>query len=197
MGRPSMLPRATAHRDGEQRGKTYGTPVPTLTASYSGFVNGDTASSLTTQPTLSTTATASSPVGSYPITVSGAVDPNYNITYVSGTLTVTPAAATVSSVGPNAGPTTSGTTVIITGMNLTYVTAVYFGATAASHFTINSNTQITATSPAGTAGSTVDVTVVTSAGASPISSADRFRYLAPPVVSGSAHRPATYGAIPW
>ena len=32
--------------------KVYGAALPTLTASYSGFVNGDTSASLTTQPTL-------------------------------------------------------------------------------------------------------------------------------------------------
>ena len=42
--------------------KVYGAALPTLTASYSGFVNGDTSASLTTQPTLTTTATASSHV---------------------------------------------------------------------------------------------------------------------------------------
>ena len=41
---------------------TYGGSVPTITAGYSGFVNGDSASSLTTKPTCSTTATSSSPV---------------------------------------------------------------------------------------------------------------------------------------
>ena len=75
--------------------KLYGAAVPALTASYSGFVNGDTASSLTTPPTLTTTATAASPVGSYPITASGAASPNYTISYVSGTLTVNPAALTI------------------------------------------------------------------------------------------------------
>ena len=40
-----------------------GDSVPALTASYSGFVNGDTSASLTTQPTLTTTATSSSPDG--------------------------------------------------------------------------------------------------------------------------------------
>ena len=48
----------------------------------------NTASSLTTQPTLTTTATAASPVGTYPITASGAASPNYTIGYVSGTLIV-------------------------------------------------------------------------------------------------------------
>ncbi|HLZ85581.1 MAG TPA: MBG domain-containing protein, partial [Puia sp.] len=40
---------------------TYGGAVPALTASYSGFVNGDNISHLTTRPALSTTATSSSP----------------------------------------------------------------------------------------------------------------------------------------
>ncbi len=162
--------------------KSYGAPLPALTAGYSGLVNGDTASSLATQPTLSTTATASSPAGSYVINVSGAVDPNYNISYVKGTLTITAATTAVSSVTPNAGPTTGGAAVTITGTNLGYVTTVYFGATAASNFTVVSNTQIVAASPAGTVG-TVDVTVATAGGASPISPADRFRYVAAPVVS--------------
>jgi streptogramin lyase len=67
-----------------------GGTLPTLTASYSGLVNGDTPSSLTTLPVLNTTAGMSTPPGTYLITVGGAVDPNYTITYVSGTLTVTP-----------------------------------------------------------------------------------------------------------
>ncbi len=44
---------------------TYGGTAPTITPSYSGFVNGDTAASLTTAPTCSTTATPTSSVGSY------------------------------------------------------------------------------------------------------------------------------------
>ena len=36
---------------------TYGGTVPTITPSYSGFVNGDTASSLTVSPTCTTAAT--------------------------------------------------------------------------------------------------------------------------------------------
>jgi hypothetical protein len=78
--------------------KVYGAALPTLTASFSGFVNGDTPASLTTPPTLSTTATAASHVqdGGYIVTASGAVDPNYAITYVPGTLTITPAPLTIS-----------------------------------------------------------------------------------------------------
>ena len=72
----------------------YGQANPALTVSYSGFVNGDTPASLTTVPTVTTTATTTSPVGSYPITASGAVDPNYTISYVAGTLTISPDATT-------------------------------------------------------------------------------------------------------
>ena len=79
------------------KSKVYGAALPTLTASYSGFVNGDTSASLTTQPTLTTTATASSHVAGspYSITASGAVDTDYSISYVAGTLTVTPAGLTI------------------------------------------------------------------------------------------------------
>jgi MBG domain (YGX type)/Bacterial Ig-like domain (group 3)/Dockerin type I domain len=75
--------------------KVYGDPLPELTASFAGFVSGDTPASLTTPPTLVTTATVSSHVGSYPITVSGAADADYSISYVAGTLTVTPAPLTI------------------------------------------------------------------------------------------------------
>ena len=68
--------------------KEQGKANPELTVSYSGFINGDDASVLTTQPIVSTTATTSSPVGTYPITVSGAEAENYDFTYVNGTLTV-------------------------------------------------------------------------------------------------------------
>ncbi len=67
---------------------TYGGTVPSLTASFTGFVNGDNPSSLRTQPRLSTPASSTSPPGTYPITASGAADPNYTFTYLPGTLTI-------------------------------------------------------------------------------------------------------------
>jgi sugar lactone lactonase YvrE len=75
-----------------------GQTVPTLTATFSGFVDGDTAASLGTPPVLSTTATSASPPGTYPIDVSGASSPNYAIRFVDGTLTVVPPPA---GPGPN------------------------------------------------------------------------------------------------
>jgi autotransporter-associated beta strand protein len=81
--------------------KAYGAALPTLTASYSGFVDGDTAANLSTQPTLSTTAIASSSVATYGVSASGAADRDYTISYVAGTLTVTPAGLTITAVNQN------------------------------------------------------------------------------------------------
>ena len=84
----------------DDQSNVYGSALPTLTASYTGFVNGDTAASLTSQPTLTTTATASSHVAGspYAIAASGAVDADYSINYVAGSLTITQAALTVTAV---------------------------------------------------------------------------------------------------
>jgi hypothetical protein len=73
----------------------YGTTPPTLTPTYTGFVSGDTAASLTTPAVCSTTATAASPVGTYVATCTGASDPNYAITVVAGSVTVGAAVLTV------------------------------------------------------------------------------------------------------
>jgi ELWxxDGT repeat protein len=65
-----------------------GEPNPPLTLSYTGFVAGEGPASLDVPPTITTSATLASGPGRYPITVSGASDPNYAIGYVAGTLTV-------------------------------------------------------------------------------------------------------------
>jgi len=79
---------------------TYGGSVPAFTASYSGFVNGDTSSVVSGlgcgasdgqgRPVSTTT-----PAGSYAITCSGASAANYGIGYVAGTLTVTQASQSI------------------------------------------------------------------------------------------------------
>jgi hypothetical protein len=73
----------------------YGSAIPAITPSYSGFVNGDGPGSLTTAPTCSTGATAGSPVGTYATSCSGAVDPDYTVSYVAGTMVITKAATTL------------------------------------------------------------------------------------------------------
>jgi|GEM_PF-840745 len=79
----------------DPREMVVGGPVPTLTATCSGLVNGDTLASLDTPVVLATTATVASPPGTYAITASGAADANYAITHVNGSLTVFAAAHTV------------------------------------------------------------------------------------------------------
>ena len=71
---------------------------PTFEVSYSGFKNGENASVLTTQPTISCSASSDSPAGTYEIIPSGAEAQNYDISYVNGTLTVEYAPATVTAV---------------------------------------------------------------------------------------------------
>lgn len=66
---------------------------------------------------------------------------------------------------PAAGPTSGATLVVLTGSGLTTTTAVLFGATPATSFTVVSDTQVNAVSPAGAAG-TVAVTATTPAGTS-------------------------------
>ncbi len=94
-----------------------------------------------------------------------------------------PPAPTVSGVSPASGPVAGGTSVVITGTNLTGATAVTFGtAGPAAGFTVNSATQITAIAPADSA-ATVDITVTTPGGTSATSAADRFTYLPAPTVT--------------
>ena len=67
---------------------TQGDPLPTYELTYSGFVNNETSSVLTTQPTISCAATSDSAPGTYDITVSGGSASNYTFSYVNGTLTI-------------------------------------------------------------------------------------------------------------
>jgi hypothetical protein len=66
-----------------------GAPVPTITPSYTGFLNSETPSVLSPQPTRSTTATSASAIGSYPSKCAGAADSNHVISYTGGTVNVT------------------------------------------------------------------------------------------------------------
>ncbi len=61
---------------------------PEMTPVYEGFRNNDDAADLDKQPVITCEATVDSPVGTYPITVSGAESLDYSITYVNGTLEV-------------------------------------------------------------------------------------------------------------
>jgi hypothetical protein len=127
-----------------------------------------------------TQITAVSPAGS-----AGAV--NLSVTTSGGTATsngaftyATPQqpAPTIMSVAPTSGTTAGGTNVVITGTNFTGATAVSFGSTAATSFTVDSATQITAVSPAGSAGA-VNLSVTTPGGTATSNGA--FTYATPSV----------------
>ncbi len=138
----------------DDKTKVYGEVLPTLTASYSGFVNGDTAANLDTPVTLAATATAASSVGDYSIAASAAADSNYTITFVSGTLTVTRAPLTI---------TADDKTKVYLG-TLPPLTASYLGLVngdvpASLDTPVTLTTTATQTSPLGT------YTIVASGGA--------------------------------
>jgi hypothetical protein len=99
----------------------------------------------------------------------------------------------VSAVSPSDGATAGGDRVTITGHDFTGATAVSFGGVPAQSFTVDSDSSITAVSPAGAVG-LVDVSVTTPGGQSPVSAADRFTYVPRPVVTSvSPARGATGG----
>jgi alpha-tubulin suppressor-like RCC1 family protein len=90
----------------------------------------------------------------------------------------------VSGVQPGAGLVQGGTAVTISGSNFTEVLAVKFGSSEASGVEVDSPTSISAISPPGTG--TVDVTVTTAPGTSPVNPLDRFVYVPveePPAIS--------------
>ncbi len=87
----------------------------------------------------------------------------------------------VTTVAPASGPTSGGTSVVITGsgfLGLSGVSAVTFGGVNSTNYVVNSPTKITATAPAHTAG-VVDVVVTAAGGASdPTGHTDDFTYIA-------------------
>ncbi len=74
----------------ENKSREYGEPNPTLTYTVSD-------STYSSKPNISCSATATSPVGTYPIVISSADSlSNNTVTYINGTLTITKAPLTVS-----------------------------------------------------------------------------------------------------
>ena len=148
------------------------------------------AGSFTVNSATQITATSPAGIGTVDVTVTtaggtSAISSADQFTYA--------AAPTVTNVNPNTGPTSGGTSVTITGTNFSGATAVRFGSNAAGSFTVNSATQITATSPAGIG--TVDVTVTTAGGTSAISSGDRFTYglVGTTTTLSSSQNPSSFG----
>ncbi len=88
---------------------------------------------------------------------------------------VQPAPA-ISSIAPDFGPVSGGTTVTITGTDLASTSAVKFGTIPATSFKAESETQITAVAPPSATVGSVDVTATTLAGTSAVTKNQRFFY---------------------
>jgi uncharacterized protein YhjY with autotransporter beta-barrel domain len=127
-----------------------GTMVPGLTLATDGTLSGSptTAGTFTFGVVAIDSSTGTGPFSSPPVDVS---------------VTIAPDAPTITGISPYIGPDTGGTTVTITGTNLTGATAVVFGGTPAASFSIDSDTQISAVTPGGPAGA-VEVAVTTPGG---------------------------------
>jgi hypothetical protein len=91
--------------------KQYSDPLPPFSATFTGLVPGETPAVLTGTLKFATAVTLTTAPGQYPVTVSGVSSPNYAITFVPGTLTVTPEDARAYYTGTlSAGPLTSKAT---------------------------------------------------------------------------------------
>ncbi|MEU2121018.1 IPT/TIG domain-containing protein [Nocardia niwae] len=143
-----------------------------LTGATAVNFGGTPATSFTVNSATQITAVAPAGTGTVQVTVTtpGGTSNGVAYTYV--------AVPALTAVVPNVGPVSGGTTVVITGTNLTGATAVDFGGTPATSFTVNSATQITAVAPAGTG--TVQVTVTTPGGTS---NGVAYTYVAVPTVT--------------
>jgi hypothetical protein len=81
----------------------------------------------------------------------------------------------ITKMAPKKGSAVGGTIVTITGSAFVAPATVQFGEAPASGVVVNSPTSITVISPAHSAG-TIDVTVTTGSGTSPVSKKDHFKY---------------------
>ena len=62
----------------DDKSRAYGDANPIFTVSYTGFKNSETATAIDTEPTASTTAIATTNVGTTPIALVGGSDNNYS-----------------------------------------------------------------------------------------------------------------------
>jgi hypothetical protein len=94
------------------------------------------------------------------------------------------------------GPSSGGTSVIISGTGFSGATAVDFGSAPAASFVLNSPNSISAVTPTTVAG-TVHVTVTTAGGPNLPTAIDQFTFVAAPVVSKVSpnHGPVTGGTL--
>jgi Autotransporter beta-domain/Bacterial Ig-like domain (group 3)/IPT/TIG domain len=157
---------------------TGGTAVTITGTNFTGAtavtIGGNTPTAVTfvsaTSITATTTAHAAGAVNVVVTTPVGTATGTNLFTY-DAPVSVLP---TVTAVTPNTGPSGGGTSVTITGTNLTGATAVIFGGAAATFVNVVSATSITARSPAGSG--TVNVSVTTPTGTSAAAPGAQFIY---------------------
>ena len=179
-------------------GYTYNYPQPTVSgfAPQTGPVPGGTAVTITgtgftgalgvrfggtLAPSMTvrsdTQITATTPAGTSGnavvsvVTPGGQADASARFTYVT--------IPTLTAVQPSSGPVTGGTQVLLSGSGFTGAAAVSFGGAPAPSFTVNGDSQITATAPAHAAGNAA-VQVTTPGG---VASGATFAYVAAPVIT--------------
>ncbi|MGN2638377.1 IPT/TIG domain-containing protein [Nocardia takedensis] len=134
---------------------------------------GGTATTFTLDsPTRITAVAPGGAVGTVQVTVTDAAGTSNGVAYEYL------AVPSLTGVAPGQGSTAGGTTVVLTGTGLSGVTAVSFGGVAAISFTVDSDTQITAVTPAGTG---IAVVTVTAPGGT--SSGVSFVYVVVPTVT--------------
>jgi 6-phosphogluconolactonase (cycloisomerase 2 family) len=118
----------------------FGDPVPTLTGTVTGIKNGDNITGVYT-----TTATSTSPVGTYPITASASDNgtgklTNYTVTLVNATLTINPAPLTVTATSAS----------MVYGDPAPVASGTLSGVKNGDNITASFSTAATSTSPVGT-----------------------------------------------
>ena len=197
---------------------TYGLPVVTKVDPASGAVGGGNTVTITGTGFTEVTGAAGVKFGtvnatSYtvnsttqitavvPAPVTGTTTVDVIVTNTVGPSSTSPSSKysyggpTITVLNPTGGPAAGGNLVGITGTGFTGVTSVKFGSVSASGYTVVSATDITATAPPGTAGTTVEVTVTTPAGTSTTTgTANDYTYGIPGVTSlNPAAGPTTSG----
>lgn len=184
---------------------TYISPLPWITSlsTSSGRISGGNSITISGGNFTGTTAVKFGTVVASSFTVNNdgsitAVTPAESVGVVDVTVTnasgVSPTSAadqftfdsqppTVTGLDVTSGSVDGGAAVTISGSHFIGATAVSFGAAAATSFTVNSDTSITAIAPAHSPG-VVDLTIANGDGTSAITSADHFTFAnLPPVVS--------------
>ena len=122
---------------------------------------------------------------------SGGLAPQASLTRIqAAALLIRAGAPRIASISPTSGSAVGGTTVTIEGIGFAGLSkqgAVKFGLTDAVSYNVDSATQITAVAPAGTADTSVDVSVINAAGTFTAVAADQYAYVfsTPTVVSVS------------